>query len=407
MQTLNQRIHTAIKHLQQGKMIILMDNPSRENEGDLICAAETMTTEQMSFMINHTSGIVCIPMLPTALEKLNLPLMVSPHANTSARGTPFTVSVDARHGISTGVSAADRIQTIKVLINEQTKPDDLVQPGHMFPLQAKEGGVLERQGHTEGAIDIVKLAGFKPHAVLCEIMNPDGTMTRGQQLEEFSKQHNLFILSIDDIIAYRLQTENLIIDEATAIIPLADYGEFKITVLKEKLSQQEHVVLYKEPVNKSDSLLVRIHSACFTGDLFASKRCDCNNQLHHALERINEEGGMLIYLNQEGRGIGLFNKIKAYALQEQGFDTVEANTQLGLPVDARSYYLAANILRNFNIHSVRLLTNNPDKINDLIKCGITKVQREPMPTFLQQNNQFYLETKKVKLNHVINLNDKN
>lgn len=402
MPTFINRVERAIAELKNGKMIILTDHPDRENEGDLIAAAETMTTEQMNFMIRHSSGIVCLPMTKERMQALDLPLMVPPNTNTTTYKTPFTVSIDAKMDITTGVSAADRIKTIQMAVSDECKPEDLVRPGHVFPLQAKDGGVLERQGHTEGSIDLVKLAGFKPAAVLSEIMNPDGTMARGIQLDAFAKTHQLAILSIDDLIAYRLAHENLIDKQTTANFPLDEYGTFQITVVKEKFSSIEHVILSKESKKSGEPILVRVHSSCTTGDLFASKRCDCHKQLHYALQRISEEGGILIYLNQEGRGIGLFNKIKAYALQEKGLDTVEANLELGLPVDSRRYHIAANILRNLHIKHVRLLTNNLDKIADLQKFGVPHVDRVLMPSFHNEHNQHYLATKKSKMNHAIN-----
>jgi len=401
MQAQIKRVEAALKNLKDGKMIILVDDPDRENEGDLIISAEKITTESMNFLIRQGTGIVCISMATQQLKELQLPLMVPVHENSSARHTPFTISIDAKDGITTGVSAADRMKTIQALIQEPLNPENLVKPGHIFPLQAKEGGVLERQGHTEGAIDLVKLAGLKPAAVLCEIMNPNGTMCRGEQLKQFSAKHDIGMLSIDDIITYRLHKECIIEEEASAQFPMDEYGVFTISIIKEKFSQLEHVVLTKNLTSANQAPLVRIHSSCLTGDLFASQHCDCNKQLHYSLQRISAEGGMLIYLNQEGRGIGLFNKIKAYALQEQGYDTVEANKELGLPVDSRKYYMAANILRKYNIDHIRLLTNNPNKIQDLKKYGVNTIERESMPSFQHKHNQFYLETKKCKLNHLI------
>lgn len=401
MQSQIDRVEAALQDLKQGKMIILVDDPERENEGDLIIAAEKITADDMNFLIRQGSGIVCVSLTAQQLSALHLPLMVPAHENSSARHTPFTLSIDAKEGITTGVSAADRVQTIQTLMQEPVNPNDLVKPGHIFPLQAKDGGVLERQGHTEGAVDLVKLAGLKPAAVLCEIMNPDGTMCRGEQLKQFSATHHIAMLSIDDIITYRLHQECVIADEASSQFSLDEYGMFNISVVREKYSHLEHVVLTKNIHTLTQPPLVRIHSSCLTGDLFASQHCDCHKQLHYSLQRISSEGGMLIYLNQEGRGIGLFNKIKAYALQEQGFDTVEANKELGLPVDARKYYVAASILRRFDIHHLRILTNNPNKIQDLKKYGIKEVIREPMPSFQHEHNQFYLQTKKFKLNHLI------
>jgi 3,4-dihydroxy 2-butanone 4-phosphate synthase/GTP cyclohydrolase II len=398
----NERVKRALSDLAEGKMVILMDDENRENEGDLIVAAEKITPEIMNFMIRYGSGIVCLSTTSERLKKLNLPLMVPEKENTSMRGTPFTLSIDAREGITTGVSATDRTRTVQIAMQDDVDPDKLAKPGHIFPLQARDGGVLERQGHTEGAVDLARLAGFKPAAVLCEIMNPDGTMAHDQQIEAFAKEHELNVLSIDDIITYRLQHENFILDEVETILPIEHYGSFKATAIKDEMTQDTHIVLQKEMKDPSQPYLVRIHSSCVTGDLFASKRCDCNKQLHYALQRINEEGGMLIYLNQEGRGIGLFDKIRAYALQDRGFDTVEANQQLGLPADSRNYYLAANILRNRHFTHIRLLTNNLNKVSDMQKYGIETVERVPMPSFHNEHNHHYLKTKNEKLNHVIN-----
>jgi 3,4-dihydroxy 2-butanone 4-phosphate synthase/GTP cyclohydrolase II len=401
MQSYLENVEAALADLRQGKMIILIDHPDRENEGDLVCSAEHITPEGMNFIIRHTSGIVCLSLAEAQLKKLALPLMIPARENSSARGTPFTISIDAKHAITTGVSAVDRVKTIQATIHEQAQPEDLVKPGHIFPLQARAGGVLERAGHTEGAVDIVRLAGLKPAGVLCELMNPDGSMMQGTQLAKFAAEHTLKILSIDDIIAYRRYHENLIEEEVIADLPLESYGAFKISVIKEKIAGHEHVVLTKN-VAEQENVLVRIHSACLTGDLFGSLRCDCHHQLRYSLQRISEEGGILIYLSQEGRGIGLLNKIKAYALQEQGFDTIEANQQLGLPVDSRQYYIAANVLRNRGIGTIRLLTNNPHKISALKKCGVTHITMEAMPIFANDFNKHYLQAKKDKLNHFIN-----
>lgn len=397
------QVEAAINDLQQGKMIILTDDVDRENEGDLILPAETMTAEMMNFMIRHGTGIVCLALTSAQLRKLALPLMVPVEDNTSLRGTPFTLSIDAKEGITTGVSAADRAKTVLDVVNDQMTAADFVRPGHIFPLQAREHGVLERRGHTEGAIDLVKLSGFKPAAVLCELMNPDGTMMRGARLMAFAKAQQLNILSIEDLVHYRLMKENLIEDETSASLPLAHYGSFKITVIKEKITGLQHIVLHKVHHTNTKPPLVRIHSSCTTGDLFSSQRCDCHNELHFALKKISEEGGMLIYLNQEGRGIGLFNKIKAYALQEQGLDTVEANETLGLPIDSRNYYLAAAILRHYHISQIRLLTNNPHKIANLKRYGLTHITRIPIPAFVNTHNRDYLVTKIQKMHHMISL----
>ncbi|TAK74987.1 MAG: 3,4-dihydroxy-2-butanone-4-phosphate synthase [Gammaproteobacteria bacterium] len=400
MQSYIEKVESALGDLRKGKMIILTDHPDRENEGDLICAAEMITPDIINFMIRNGSGIVCLSLATDQVKKLGLNPMVSPYENTSHRGTPFTVSIEAKVGVTTGVSAQDRATTILAAINDNATQEDLAKPGHVFPLHAKAGGVLERQGHTEGSIDMVRLAGFKPAAVLCEIMNADGTMAKGEQLYQFAKEHHLKLLSIDDTIAYRHVKENLIAEEVTTNLPLEKYGMFDLAVIREKFNGSEHVILTAHHTLLSPPL-VRIHSACMTGDLFGSKRCDCYMQLHYSLQRISKEGGILIYLNQEGRGVGLFNKIKAYHLQENGLDTVEANHRLGLPIDSREYYLAANILRNRNIQSICLLTNNPHKVANLKKYGID-VQTESMPIFYNECNKYYLQTKKEKLNHSIN-----
>lgn len=396
------RVKAAIAAFQAGKMVILMDNPERENEGDLIIPAEKITPNLMNFMIREGTGIVCMAMQNERLAKLQLPLMVPPQMNTCARGTQFTVSVDAKKNVTTGVSAHDRTETVLTLINENAQKDDLITPGHVFPLQAKSGGVFERQGHTEGAVDLALLAGFQGSAVICEVMNEDGSMARGIQLMDFAKKHGLLTLSIEDIITYRLSVEDRIESESSASLPLEKYGSFKMMVFKEMMSQVEQVVLIKEGKSSHSAPLVRVHSTCMTGDLFSSKRCDCHQQLHYSLEQISREGGILIYLNQEGRGIGLFNKIKAYSLQEKGLDTVEANHALGLPTDARKYYMAANILRRLNIKQIRLLTNNPGKISDLSQYGL-QIEQILMPSFTSEHNRFYLKTKKDKLNHAINI----
>ena len=393
------RIEETLKELQQGRMVILTDDPEREDEGDLIFPAEMVTPDKIRFMLRHCSGIICLPLTGSHLDQLHLPLMVPAQQNTSRMGTPFTISIEAKKGVTTGVSAADRATTILTAVRDGAQPDDLVCPGHVFPLRAKEGGVLERAGHTEGTIDLARLAGFKPAAVLCEVMNPDGTMAKGEQLKIFAKNHQLKILAIEELLHYRLCHENLIEETASTRLPMEGYGVFRLTVMREKLNGKEHLVLVKDQHHTKQPPLVRLHSACMTGDLFGSQRCDCQQQLHYSLKRISEEGGILIYLNQEGRGMGLFNKIKAYALQEKGMDTVEANQCLGWPADSRRYFMAANILRNWKIDHIRLLTNNPHKMNDLIRYGIPHIERIALPVFANQHNEHYLQTKKDKLNH--------
>lgn len=406
MQAITNRVLSAINAFKNKQMVILTDDPSRENEGDLVVPAECIDANMMNLMIRHGSGIVCLSVTAEHAHALKLPFMVMPEENTSCRGTPFLVSIDARDGITTGVSADDRVRTILAAVHDEAKPEDLVRPGHIFPLQAQEGGVLARQGHTEGALDLARLAGFKPMAVLCEVMNPDGTMARGQALQMFAKEHGLVTLSIDDIVNYRLMHEDFIEDSAIASLPLEKYGEFQLFAMRDRLSKGEHMVLYKEPIDKTKPVLVRVHSSCATGDIFSSMRCDCNQSLHHALDRISKEGGALVYMNQEGRGIGLLNKIKAYALQEQGLDTVEANEALGLPVDARSYYFAAHMLRRLNIKSIRLLTNNPKKIDEIQSFITASVTQESMPDFCNEYNERYLETKRSKLHHGVYLKGK-
>jgi 3,4-dihydroxy 2-butanone 4-phosphate synthase/GTP cyclohydrolase II len=404
MQTHENKVSAAINDLRNGKMVILIDHADREDEGDLIFPAETITPAIMNFIIRNSSGIVCLSLPQPKIEQLDLPFMVPPGQNSSRCMTPFTVSIDAKVGITTGVSAADRVKTILDAVADDAQPADLVKPGHIFPLQARAGGVLERAGHTEGALDMVQLAGFKPAAVLCEVMNPDGTMARGPSLQAFAEEHDIRILSIEDVIHYRLQHENLFVDSASAMLPLAQYGKFKVSVFQEKITNREHVVLFNEKSNMQQPPLVRLHSCCMTGDLFGSERCDCQQQLHFALEKISAEGGVLIYLNQEGRGIGLINKIKAYSLQEQGFDTVDANHELGWLADLRTYHVAAQILRDLKFTSIRLMTNNPHKIADLKKYGIKNIIRVPIEIPSNKHNKDYLLTKQNKLNHCTSIN---
>lgn len=392
-------VQNAIQALQNGKMVLLTDPLDRENEGDFVFPAENITPEVMNFMIRHGSGIVCVSLTEEHLKRLNIPLMIPPHQNTTRYHSPFTVSVEAKEGITTGVSAADRATTVRTLMAPETRPQDIARPGHIYPLQARNGGVIVRNGHTEGAMDIVKLAGFQPAAVICEAMNEDGTMVKGQDLKIFAQKHNITLLSIDELIHYRLSTENLIAESTEATLPTEQFGEWKIRVIREKYSNKEHTILIK-PWKKDHTPLVRIHSCCLTGDLFGSLRCDCRKQLDHAMKQISEAGGLLIYLNQEGRGIGLFNKIRAYALQEKGLDTVEANLELGFPADSRNYYIVSSILRNMSIDKVRLMTNNPRKIKELQDCGFDKVERAAMPTFTNPHNQAYLSTKKERLHHL-------
>lgn len=399
------RVELALQSLKSGKCVILTDHPDREDEGDLIFAAEFSTPELMNFMLRNTSGIICMPILAEKAKALNLPLMIPEENNSSSRQTPFTISIDARIGITTGVSTEDRHQTILAACHEHAQPSDLVSPGHIFPLIAKNHGVLERPGHTEGSIDLMKLAGLKKVAILCELMNADGTMMRGENLMAFSKQNDIPMLSIDDLILYRQVNEVLLTYSKPAQLPTEEWGEFTLFSVKEKVNQQEHMLFInaKSMQALKSNPLVRIHSSCATGDIFHSLRCDCAKQLHHALKQIQLEGGLLIYLNQEGRGAGIFNKVNAYALQETGLDTVEANLALGLPEDSRQYGMVAQILKHFDINQIRLLTNNPKKIEALNAFGIT-VERQATPIFLNKKNRAYLQTKQNKLKHLIDPN---
>ncbi|MCA0403997.1 MAG: 3,4-dihydroxy-2-butanone-4-phosphate synthase [Proteobacteria bacterium] len=394
-------IEEAIAALKAGKMIILMDDEDRENEGDLCIAAEFATPESINFMAVHGRGLICLAMQGSLIDKFNLPMMVS--KNGSPFGTAFTVSIEATTGVTTGISAYDRARTIEAAISKEAKFGDLISPGHIFPLRARDRGVLERGGQTEGSVDLAKLAGLTPAAVICEIMNTDGTMSRRDTLEVFAKEHGLLMVTIKALLEYRIRHEKLIEAQATVHLPLRDYKGFLMTVFTNQLDNSEHFVLIKEQVNKNNPPLVRIHSECITGDVFGSCKCDCGSQLEHSMKRISEEGGVLIYLRQEGRGIGLANKLKAYELQEKGLDTVEANLKLGLPVDKRNYAVAYQILRYLNIDRIRLLTNNPSKVEDLEKYGLEVKERLSVQIPATNENQFYLKTKKERLGHFLNL----
>ena len=401
----NSPIPQALQDLAAGKMIILMDDKNRENEGDLVIAAEHVTPAAINFMIKHTCGIICLSMLEADFKRLNIPMMVE--KNNARHQTPFGVSIEAKEGVTTGVSAFDRAHTIQTAINEHNDHTSIVMPGHMFPLCAKAGGVLERNGHTEGSVDLARLAGLKPAAVICEIMNDDGTMARLDDLTVFAKTHALSIVSIRELQEYRIQHEALIQLTAEAALPTERHGAFNIQIFTSMLdkTEKEYVVLSKPSRDKHAPPLVRLHSACLTGDIFGSARCDCGEQLERSMALIAQSGGVIIYLPQEGRGIGLANKIKAYALQEQGFDTVEANHKLGFADDLRDYSLAAQILQRLNITSIRLLTNNPRKVAGLERCGIHVSQRIPIETPSHENNVCYLQTKRDKLGHFMNLKE--
>jgi len=392
-------VEEIIQDIRMGKMVIIIDDEDRENEGDLVAAAQFVTPEIINFMMKHGRGLICVPMDPKLTEKLNLYLMTDD--SDEKFGTWFTISVDAKEGVTTGISAHDRSTTIRKLSSVSTKPEDFVRPGHVFPLKARKGGVLVRRGHTEAAVDLMTIAGIYPVGVICEIAKDDGTMARLPDLIEFAKKFSLKIGTIDDIVKYRYKNEKVIERVSEAFLP-SKYGTFNIVVYKELFSDKEDVVILKGDVKNKENILVRIHSECFTGDILGSLRCDCGSQLSTALEMIEKEGeGALIYLRQEGRGIGLGNKVKAYKLQEEGVDTLEANLKLGLPADGRDYGVAAQIINDLGIKSIRLLTNNPRKIERLKIYGIQITQRVPLIVGINEYNKHYLETKAIKMGHLI------
>ena len=390
----------VIEDLQQGKFVILLDDESRENEGDLLIAAEYINTEKLKFMLHETSGFICISLAGEYLDRLQIPMMTN--HNTNQFTTPFTMSVEAAHGVTTGVSIPDRLHTIKTLIADDAKPSDIVMPGHIMPLRPHANGVLARAGHTEGSVDLLRLAKCKPAAILCELMGEDGEMLRGEALFTFAEQHKIKITSVQQLREYRLAREIVVHKTAEANLPIKNLGEFTMQIYTDELTDIEYSVLIKPPLNK-DKTLVRLHSQCLTGDLFGSQRCDCGDQLQLSLAAINAQGGILIYLPQEGRGIGLSNKIRSYALQEQGFDSVEANHELGFADDLRDYYPAAHILRQLNVNNICLLTNNPDKYNQLEKYSINIKQRQGLLVKPCDHNFNYLLTKQTKLQHVLNM----
>ena len=394
-------IQEAIEDIKNGKMVILCDNEDRENEGDLTMAAEKITPEAINFMAKYGRGLICLSLTENRVEQLELPMMVK--ENTSAFETAFTISIDAQKGTTTGISAADRATTVLAAIADDAKPEDLSRPGHIFPLRSKKGGVLCRTGQTEGSVDLSRLAGLKPAGVICEIMKDDGTMARMPDLEIFAKEHGLKIITVADLIRYRLQYESLVNRVVTTVIPTIYGGEFKAITYESEVDNNQHIALIKGEWKEEDEVLVRVHSECLTGDALGSLRCDCGEQLHAAMDMIEREGrGLIVYMRQEGRGIGFLNKMKAYALQDEGKDTVEANEALGFGADLRDYGVGAQIIRDLRIRKMRLMTNNPKKIVGLEGYGLIVSERVPIEIKPTGKNVRYLKTKQKKLGHILN-----
>ncbi len=393
----------AIKEIKAGRMVILVDDEDRENEGDLTMAGESVTPEAINFMAKYGRGLICLSMTGEKIDSLHLPLMVE--HNTSKYQTGFTVSIEARCGVTTGISAADRATTILTAVADDAEPTDLVRPGHIFPLRGRNGGVIVRAGQTEGSIDLARLAGLKPAGVICEIMDEDGTMARMPALEKFSKKHGIGICTIADLIEYRMRTESFVKKVAETVIPTSIAGEFKAVVYENAVDDLLHIAMVKGHIDPEKPVLVRVHSECLTGDIFASLRCDCGDQLQTAMEMIDQENaGVLLYIRQEGRGIGLVNKIKAYALQDQGLDTVEANERLGFKPDLRNYGIGAQILVDLGVKKMRLLTNNPKKMVGLQGYGLSIIEQIEIETEPNEYNRNYLECKKLKMGHLLNVN---
>jgi 3,4-dihydroxy 2-butanone 4-phosphate synthase/GTP cyclohydrolase II len=394
-------VEEAVARIARGEQIIVVDDEDRENEGDLIFAADKVTPEAINFMARFGRGLICASMTAERCDELELPLMVE--KNTSTHGTAFTVSVEVKEGTTTGISAHDRAATVRALVDPKTKPDDLQRPGHMFPLRAKRGGVLKRAGHTEASVDLARLAGLTPAGVLCEVMDDDGQMARLPRLEVFAREHGLGILTVADLIAHRMRTENLVERVAGPALP-TDSGDFRIYGYRNRVTGEEHVALVMGKINPNQPVLVRVHSQCLTGDVFASRRCDCGSQLETAMNLIAEEGsGILLYLLQEGRGIGLFNKLRAYELQDQGEDTVEANLHLGFKADPRDYGTGAQILVDLGARQLRLMTNNPKKYIALRGFGLEIAERVPLEVPPTESNRPYLEAKKLKMGHLLKM----
>ena len=392
----------AIKEIRAGNMVILVDDEDRENEGDLTMAAESITPEAINFMAKYGRGLICLSMKGKKIDSLDLPPMVN--NNTSRFQTGFTVSIEARHGVTTGISAADRATTIITALANDAKPGDLVRPGHIFPLRAKDGGVIVRAGQTEGSVDLARLAGLKPAGVICEIMDEDGTMARMPALEKCSEKHGIGICTIADLIEYRMRTESFVRRAAETKIPTPYAGEFKAIVYENDVDNLLHIAMVKGEIDSDKPVLVRVHSECLTGDIFGSLRCDCGDQLLKSMEMIDKEGsGIFLYIRQEGRGIGLVNKLKAYALQDQGFDTVEANEELGFKADLRNYGIGAQILVDIGVKKMRLLTNNPKKMVGLEGYGLSIIEQVPIEIKPNEFNKDYLECKKLKMGHLLNI----
>jgi len=393
-------IDEAIEDIEKGKMVILVDDEDRENEGDLCMAAEKVTPEAINFMAKHGRGLICLSLTSERVEALKLPMMTD--ENTSSFGTAFTVSIEAKRGVTTGISAADRARTILTAIDQKTQPEDIARPGHVFPLRARPGGVLQRAGQTEGSVDLTKMARLYPAGVICEIMNEDGTMARVPELMEFAKKHLLKVVTIKDLIKYRMRTELFVRRLVAVKIPTKFGGDFNVIAYANDIDEIIHLALVKGEIKPGDEVLVRVHSQCLTGDVFASERCDCGEQLHKAMEMIRKEGkGVILYMKQEGRGIGLINKLRAYELQDKGLDTVEANIKLGFKPDLRDYGIGAQILVDIGVRKMKLMTNNPKKIVGLEGYGLKVIERVPIETKPTDRNIIYLKTKKKKMGHIL------